>query len=39
MAEGVIDRSDNEVVTRLAETMVNGQQAEIDYMNELLTNY
>ncbi|MEZ4194933.1 MAG: DUF305 domain-containing protein [Candidatus Paceibacterota bacterium] len=39
MAQGVIDRSDNEVVTRLAETMVNGQQAEIDYMNELLTNY
>ena len=39
MADGVIKRSDNETVTRLAQTMVNGQQAEIDYMNELLTNY
>ncbi|HMO77902.1 MAG TPA: DUF305 domain-containing protein [Candidatus Paceibacterota bacterium] len=39
MAEGVIERSDNETVTRLAQTMVNGQQAEIDYMNELLEEY
>ena len=39
MAEGVINRSDNEPVTRLAQTMVDGQQAEIDYMNELLTTY
>ena len=39
MADGVIKRSDNETVIRLAQTMVNGQQAEIDYMNELLTNY
>ena len=39
MADGVIKRSDNETVTRLAQTMVNGQQAEIDYMNELLVNY
>ena len=39
MAEGVIERSDNETVTRLAQTMVNGQQAEIDYMNELLEKY
>ena len=39
MADGVIKRSENETVTRLAQTMVNGQQAEIDYMNELLTNY
>ena len=39
MAEGVINRSDNETVTRLAQTMVDGQQAEIDYMNELLTTY
>ena len=39
MAEGVIERSDNETVTRLAQTMVNGQQAEIDYMNELLEQY
>ena len=36
MADGVIQRSDNETITRLAQTMVNGQQAEIDYMNELL---
>lgn len=39
MAEGVIERSDTETVTRLAQTMVNGQQAEIDYMNELLEQY
>lgn len=39
MAEGVVERSDNETVTRLAQTMVNGQQAEIDYMNELLEKY
>jgi len=38
MADGVIQRSDNETITRLAQTMVNGQQAEIDYMNELLKN-
>ena len=39
MAAGVIERSDNETVTRLAQTMVNGQQAEMDYMNELLRTY
>tara|TARA_Y100001935_G_scaffold240880_1_gene229796 strand:- start:111 stop:290 length:180 start_codon:yes stop_codon:yes gene_type:complete len=39
MAEGVIERSDTETVTRLAQTMVNGQQAEVDYMNELLTTF
>ena len=39
MAEGVIERSDTETVTRLAQTMVDGQQAEIDYMNELLEQY
>ncbi len=39
MAEGVIERSDTETVTRLAQTMVNGQQAEIVYMNELLEQY
>lgn len=38
MADGVIQRSNNETITRLAQTMVNGQQAEIDYMNELLKN-
>tara|TARA_B100000745_G_scaffold47277_1_gene28397 strand:+ start:4371 stop:4994 length:624 start_codon:yes stop_codon:yes gene_type:complete len=39
MAEGVVKRSDNDTVTSLAQTMINGQQAEIDYMNELLANY
>ena len=39
MAEGVIKRSNNETVTRLAQTMVNGQQAEIAYMNGLLKKY
>ena len=39
MAAGVIERSGNETVTRLAQTMVNGQQAEMDYMNELLRTY
>ena len=39
MANGLMQRSNNEIVTRLAQTMINGQQAEIDYMNELLLKY
>jgi uncharacterized protein (DUF305 family) len=33
MAEAVIDETDNEVVTRLAEAMMRTQQGEIDVMN------
>jgi len=39
MAEGVIKRSDNETVVRLAQAMINGQEAEIDYMKGLLLRY
>lgn len=37
MAEGVLDRSTNDVVTSLATRMVTVQVSEIAYMNELLT--
>lgn len=39
MAQGLVDRSDYEQVVRLAQTMVDGQQAEIEYMQKLLTQY
>lgn len=37
MAQAVLDRSENRVVVALAKSMVVAQQAEIDYMTELLT--
>jgi uncharacterized protein (DUF305 family) len=39
MAEAVLARSDHPVVTRLAQTMVSGQEVEISYMRELLSQY
>lgn len=36
MAEAILDRSTNRVVTNLARGMIAAQQSEIDYMNELL---
>ncbi len=39
MAQAVIDRSDNEVVTRLAEAIINTQQGEIDRMNLFIEEY
>ncbi|MEO7148009.1 MAG: DUF305 domain-containing protein [Terrimesophilobacter sp.] len=36
MAQAVLDRSENRVVVTLAKSMVIAQQAEIDYMSELL---
>jgi uncharacterized protein (DUF305 family) len=36
MAEAILDRSTNRVVTGLARGMIAAQQSEIDYMNELL---
>lgn len=36
MAQAVLDRSTNRVVTALARGMIAAQQSEIDYMNELL---
>jgi len=39
MAQAVLDRSDHPVVTRLAQTMVDGQQVEINYMQDLLKKY
>ena len=39
MAQGLVDRSDYEQVVRLAQTMVDGQQAEIEYMQGLLAQY
>jgi uncharacterized protein (DUF305 family) len=39
MAEAILNRSDHPVVTRLAQTMVDGQNVEIDYMRELLQDY
>jgi uncharacterized protein (DUF305 family) len=36
MAEAILDRSTNRVVTSLARGMIAAQQSEIDYMNELL---
>lgn len=39
MAQGLVDRSEYEQVVRLAQTMVDGQQSEIDYMQDLLTQY
>jgi len=39
MAQGLVDRSGYEQVVRLAQTMVDGQQSEIDYMQQLLMQY
>lgn len=39
MANAVIERSDNEVVTRLAEAIVRTQQGEIDRMNLFIEEY
>ncbi|TFB80845.1 DUF305 domain-containing protein [Terrimesophilobacter mesophilus] len=36
MAEAILDRSTNRVVTNLARGMIAAQQSEIDYMQELL---
>lgn len=36
MAEAILDRSTNRVVTSLARAMIAAQQSEIDYMRELL---
>lgn len=39
MAQGVVDRSDKQDVVRLAQTMVDGQQTEVEYMEDLLVQY
>jgi len=39
MAQAVLKQSDHPVVTRLAETMVSGQEVEINYMRDLLSEY
>jgi uncharacterized protein (DUF305 family) len=39
MAEAVLERSDHPVVTRLAEKMVSGQEVEVMYMRDLLSEY
>ena len=39
MAQGVIDRSENEVVVRLAESIVATQSAEIELLNGILARY
>ena len=36
MAQGLVDRSEHEDMVRLAQTMVDGQQGEIEYMQGLL---
>jgi len=39
MANAIIDRSDNEVVTRLAEAIIRTQQGEIERMNLFIQEY
>jgi uncharacterized protein (DUF305 family) len=39
MANAIIERSDNEVVTRLAEAIIRTQQGEIDRMNLFIQEY
>ena len=39
MAEGLLGEGINPLVSRLAKSMVNGQQAEIEYMEKLLRQY
>lgn len=39
MAEGLVNRSNLESVSRLAQTMVDGQNSEIEYMQNLLDQY
>lgn len=36
MGRAVLERTDNPVVTSLAQSIVTSQQAEIDYMEDLL---
>lgn len=39
MARDIAKKSDNQTVTRLAQTMIDGQQAEIDFMQQRLRAY
>lgn len=39
MAQGLVDRSEHEDMVGLAQTMVDGQQGEIEYMQGLLKRY
>lgn len=39
MAQGLVDQSEHEDMVRLAQTMVDGQQGEIEYMQGLLKRY